>query len=126
MKNRKKIIFLTIIVVLTMLLLVPHYKCLESKGNSSCLVSYSASFFYILATILILIFIISFKSELEKLLYLIIEFLIIIFGIYGVLYIKSVIELGFLFESFRLVAFLLIFVLIASLLYIRELLKKKQ
>ena len=112
-----------LLILFSIFLIYTAYPCLNTGGFSECFVFSIGNFFYLIALLLILLFLKTFlRDNWIKVVYYLSEFLLVIFGIYGVIIIQKAIQstLSWKFTLFNLI---LIFIIAAVLLDFRELFK---
>ena len=114
-----------IILFFAMWIIYSIYPCILDKGDKCLLPVMTSSIVFTLFVILAVGFMVVFLFENPlKLFYYILEFIILIVGIYGVILIKEILESGFA-NFFKITAMILIFIFITILLDLRKILSKK-
>ena len=112
-----------IILLFSLWLISIAYTCLESNGQEKCEIPQIFFVGTLILTLFLLAFLIK-EKRLDVLWKYLVEFIILIFGIYEVIIIKSIIEGDFFTEKFRIIVALLIFIALICLLDIRKRLEK--
>lgn len=90
--------------------------CLQDSGEV-CPLPITLNSYYFYSLLVVVLFILAFVSDNElKIVSYLVKFLILIFGIYGVVAIQGALQKDYLFEIFRIFVLVLIFIVLALLL----------